>query len=94
VGYQQDISITLKRFIYCLFICTCVTYMYGWAPHTWLVHKEDVRYSDLELQRVDVREPLCEFWELNLGPLLKQQVLLTAKPSLQPPGYYYFKWIF
>jgi hypothetical protein len=26
----------------------------------------------------------CECWELNLGPLQEQSVLLTAKPSFQP----------
>lgn len=25
----------------------------------------------------------CEYWELNLGPLKKQPVLLTIGPSLQ-----------
>jgi len=30
-------------------------------------------------------EPPCGFWELNLGPLQEQQVLLTTEPSLQPP---------
>ena len=30
-------------------------------------------------------EPPCGFWELNLGPLKEQQVLLTAEPSLQLP---------
>lgn len=29
-------------------------------------------------------ELLCGFWELNLGPLEEQSVLLTAEPSLQP----------
>ena len=29
-------------------------------------------------------EPPCGCWELNSGPLEKQLVLLTAKPSLQP----------
>ena len=29
-------------------------------------------------------EPPCGRWELNLGPLEKQPVLLTTKPSLQP----------
>jgi hypothetical protein len=30
-------------------------------------------------------EPPCGCWDLNSGPLEKQSVLLTAKPSLQPP---------
>lgn len=29
-------------------------------------------------------EPPCECWELNLGPLEKQQVLLSIELSLQP----------
>ena len=32
----------------------------------------------------------CQCWELNLGPLQEQQVLLTAEPSLQPPGMVHF----
>lgn len=31
--------------------------------------------------------PPCGFWEWNLDPLVEQQVLLTAEPSLQ---IYYF----
>ena len=30
-------------------------------------------------------EPPCGCWELNLGPLEEQSVLLTTEPSLQPP---------
>ena len=29
-------------------------------------------------------EPGCGCWELKLGPLEEQSVLLTAEPSLQP----------
>jgi hypothetical protein len=29
-------------------------------------------------------EPPCGCWELNLGPLQEQPVLLTTEPSLQP----------
>ena len=35
---------------------------------------------------LDGCEPLCGYWELNSGPLEVQPVLLTAKPSLQPPN--------
>ena len=31
-------------------------------------------------------EPLCGCWELNLGPLEEQSVLLTAELTLQPPS--------
>jgi uncharacterized radical SAM superfamily protein len=30
-------------------------------------------------------EPPCGCWELNSGCLEKQSVLLSAKPSIQPP---------
>ena len=30
-------------------------------------------------------EPPCGCWELNVGPLEEQPVLLTTEPSLQPP---------
>jgi hypothetical protein len=30
-------------------------------------------------------EPPCRCWELNLGPLEEQSVLLIAEKSLQPP---------
>jgi hypothetical protein len=36
---------------------------------------------------VDGCEPPCDCWELNLGPLEEQSVLLTVEPSLQPPGF-------
>jgi hypothetical protein len=33
-------------------------------------------------------ESLYECWELNLGPLEEQLVLLAAEPPLQPPPIY------
>lgn len=33
---------------------------------------------------IDDYEPVCGCWELNLGPLQEQHVLVTTKPSLQP----------
>ena len=38
---------------------------------------------------IDGCEPPCCCWELNLGPLEDQTVLLTAGPSLQPQKYLY-----
>ena len=32
--------------------------------------------------------PICGCWELKLGRLEEQPVLLTTEPSLQPPGLY------
>ena len=34
---------------------------------------------------IDGYKPPCGYWELNLGPLEEQPVLLTAEPSFQPP---------
>jgi hypothetical protein len=39
----------------------------------------------------DSCELLRGCWELNLGPLEEQSVLLTAEPSLQPPNFYFLK---
>ena len=44
-----------------------------------------VRVSDLEV--TDSCELSCGFWDLNLGPLEEQPVLLTTEPSLQPRQY-------
>jgi hypothetical protein len=41
--------------------------------------REQRRVSDLIM---DGCEPTCGCWDLNLGPLEKQSVLLTAEPSL------------
>ena len=41
---------------------------------------------ELEL---DVCELLCGFWELQLGSLEEQLMLLTPEPSLQPPAVYF-----
>ncbi|EDL34418.1 mCG1042149, partial [Mus musculus] len=41
------------------------------------------RASDLI---TDGCEPPCDCWNLNSGPWEEQSVLLTAEPSLQPPG--------
>lgn len=38
---------------------------------------------------IDSCERPCGCWESNLGPLEEQQLLLTAKPSLQPPAVHF-----
>ena len=35
-------------------------------------------------------KPPCGCWELNLGPLQEQQMLLTAKPAFFPVLFLYF----
>ena len=61
----------------------------------WVVGacEEQKRVSDApELELMDESELLYGCWELNLGPLQEQQVLLTAEPSphylwiLEQPG--------
>jgi hypothetical protein len=39
----------------------------------------------------DGYEPPCGCWDLNLGPLEEQSVLLTAEPSHQPPPLLFFQ---
>lgn len=45
--------------------------------------KKGIRSSATGL--VDGYEPLCRYWEMNLGPQEEQKVLLTAEPSAQSP---------
>ncbi|KAL6091584.1 hypothetical protein STEG23_001239 [Scotinomys teguina] len=44
---------------------------------------EQMQVSDPLKRVTDICEPPCGCWELNLGPLKKQSVLLTAEPSFQ-----------
>lgn len=66
-------------------------YVYGYfascvsVPHTFLVPmkpEEDVR--PLSAGITDGCEPLCTCWELSMGPLEEQTVLLTVEPSSIP----------
>jgi hypothetical protein len=65
-----SLALSLSRFI--LFI---------WA-HCCCLHTHQKRVSDPITYGC---EPSCGCWELNLGPLKEQSVLLTAEPSLKPP---------
>jgi hypothetical protein len=38
-------------------------------------------------------EPPCGCWELNLGPLEEQSVILTTEPSLQPYNFFLNLWL-
>ena len=38
-------------------------------------------------------EPLCGSWDLNLGPLEEQSMLLTAEPTLATQNLFKFKQI-
>ena len=57
----------------CVCVCVCVCVLPACILHTMCMpgaHAED--------------EPPCGCWELNLGPLQEQQMLLTAELTLQP----------
>jgi hypothetical protein len=61
-------------------------YLYEYTVAVSDTHQK--RASDLI---TDGCEPPCGCWELNSGPLEQQSVLLTAKPSLQPDLYHFYK---
>ena len=65
-----------QEFIPCLLVCVpCVCF---------IQRLEDViRCPQAGLR--DKCEPPCVCWELNLGPLEEQAVLLTKEPSVQAP---------
>ena len=51
--------------------CIYVDDMHVWCPQR---SEEGIRFLGSRV----MGEPLCGYWELNLGPLQKQQVLLTC----------------
>ena len=57
--------------------------MYVCAPYVYLVPEDSIRFPGNGV--TDGCEMPCGCWELNLGPLQKQQVLLTSKSPLQAP---------
>lgn len=59
-----------------------VYYMYVWCLRR---PKEAMRYP--RIRATDSCEFVCRCWELNLGPLEEQPVLLRIEPSLQPPNF-------
>jgi hypothetical protein len=62
----------------CPSLCVCLFLIYFMCIYRY----EGVRFPGTRI--TDSWELLC--WELNLGPLEEQPVLLTTEPSLQPPG--------
>lgn len=53
--------------------------------HTWCFRKSEEDIRPLKTRVRDHLELLDEVWELNLGPLEEQPVLLMAATSLQNP---------
>lgn len=73
-----SISFKIKRkYVYDCLACMCMDI---WLPYACSTCRSQKRILDL-LDPSDC-ELQCEFWELNLGGLPEQQVLLTMKPSL------------
>jgi hypothetical protein len=70
------------RFV-CLFCSRCMSTLSAYTP----IHQKTA--SD---HIIDVCKPPCGCCELNSGPLEKQTVLLTAKPSLQLLGFVFLRW--
>jgi hypothetical protein len=60
--------------------CMSVNFICAWCPQR---SKLGIGSLELELWMV-VNSLPCMCWELNLGPLQEQRVLLTAELSLQP----------
>lgn len=50
----------------------------------WYPQRPEEGARSPEMGITDTWDPPSECWELNLGPLQEQQMLLTAKSSLQP----------
>lgn len=61
----------------CISVCLRVC-----VPRICPVPEEGLDSPELEL--TEGCEQPCGGWEFNLGPLQKQQVLISAQPSLQP----------
>jgi hypothetical protein len=57
----------------CLHVCPCTTFV----PGSHGSQKRALAILGLELQK-------AVSWEVNLGPLKEQSMLLTAESSLQP----------
>lgn len=53
--------------------------MYSCVPCAWRP-EDDIRHPGTGF--IDGCESPCGYWELNTGPLEKQQMLLTAEPSI------------
>ena len=70
----------------------CSAYMHGCASHVCLMLKETRRGHQPPWNWVIYG---CEMfrgsWELNLGPLEDQPVLLTTEPSFQPREVYFLR---
>ena len=71
------------------YVYECFAYMYVCVPCVYMIPprrpEKDIKYPGTGV--TDNCEPPCGCWELNLGPLQEQQVLLTSEWSLKAPIY-------
>lgn len=69
--------ISMRVFFFCVYLCT----LCAWCPQN-----SDEYIGSLELELKSSYELPFGCWNLNLGPLQEQQLLLIIESSLQPPG--------
>lgn len=74
--WSQSLSSFLKPLFYIVSVCLCI------HKHrcSWLKPDENMRSPGTGV--IGSCELLCEYWDLNLGPVEKQPVLLTVSPVL------------
>lgn len=58
-----------------MYVCT-IPYIHAWWPQD---SEEGLRFPRNGV--MDVNEPACGSWDLNMGPVQTQQVLLTTELS-------------
>ena len=80
----------LLSFLIYLCVYGCFACMYVCVLCMWCLWRPEEGVEPSGTGFTDGCEPPYESWELNLGPLQEQQVLLEAEPSL-PPNIYLLK---
>ena len=65
------------------YVYGCFACMHVCVPCAFSAHRSGKRASDTLGMKSDNCELSCGYWELNLGPLNNQPVLLVTEPSLQ-----------
>lgn len=81
VYYQCNCKIFLKKIQICFFLCLSILP----ACLSLQTVPSEVRRGHWipEIRVMDGCKPLCQCWDLNLGPLQVQPALLTTEPYLQ-----------
>lgn len=90
LGTNHYSSVLKKQSTLCLFyVYGCFTCAYFYACSVCRSQKR-VSYSPKTGVTDSCKQP-CGSWELNVGPLEEQPMLLTAEPSLKPLTLYFLK---